>query len=153
MARDVAPAGRPWVPSLPKPRSLARPQQPAQSEAESRLLRALEQPGCPVCSASREDHERYFFWFFAESYRQPFTRDALTRSLGFCVGHADAPARMDVGTAQLTYVYEILVRRIRELFERPPAGHGRREGGARRGRDGVAAGRARFAGSLRGRMQ
>lgn len=105
-------------------RRLARtraPQIRARTDPELRVLHALERPGCPICHESGGADRHYFFWFFAESYYESFTLDALTRSLGFCLGHGDVLARMTVGASQLTFVHEVLVQRARAALRDPPA--------------------------------
>jgi hypothetical protein len=119
VARDTVPADRRWVPALLTWGRRAPSQRAQLNEGENRLLRALEQPGCPVCHESRHDRGHYFFWFFAESYYQSSTLDALERSLGFCLGHADMLARRGAGGSQLTYVHDIVVRRARALLAEP----------------------------------
>lgn len=92
---------------------------------EARLVAALQEEGCPICDdiAGRDDH--YFFWFFNESYYEPFSLDGLTRSLGFCLAHGARLARSPVGAYQLAAVHEVLTRRIHALLSAYPAGQTR----------------------------
>ncbi len=77
------------------------------------LLAALRREGCPICH-DLGDHDRgYFFWFFNENYFEAHTLDGLTRSWGFCRGHAATLTRKVGGVYQLAAVYRVLVARLR----------------------------------------
>ncbi len=106
----------------PRRRSAARPR----GEPELRLLHALAEAGCPICCESRRVDSSYFFWFFNESYYASFTLDALHRSLGFCLGHAEVLSSAQTGAAQLAYVHHVLVRRVRLALAADAAGQGGR---------------------------
>jgi hypothetical protein len=80
-------------------------------DVETLLFLARE--GCPICHAGARSDEPCFFWFFNESYCEPHTLDALEKSLGFCLSHAELLGRTTTGAPQLTTVFEILVRRVR----------------------------------------
>lgn len=94
------------------------------------LLAALEEERCPVCHLIAGSDDHYFFWFFNESYYEPFSLDGLTRSLGFCLAHGTRLTRSSVGAYQLAAVHEVLVRRIRAMLSGHPAGPRRGEGPA-----------------------
>lgn len=106
---------------LPGGRSWKRGGSP-RSESEARLLRLIGQSGCPICHESADHDKTYFFWFLNENYYEPFTIDALTRSLGFCLAHGDMLVRTLAGGSALRYVHELLTWRVlRVLDERTRA--------------------------------
>jgi hypothetical protein len=89
---------------------------------ETQLLAALAEEGCPICHEVAASDDSYFFWFFNENYYEAFTLNGLTRSLGFCVAHAERLVRTAVGSYQLAAVHEVLVRRIRAMLSDHPSG-------------------------------
>ncbi len=85
---------------------------PELSYWEIRILSALNEEGCPVCHEIAGSDRHYFFWFFNEQYSFPRTLDRMTRSLGFCLAHGTYLTRNSLDSHQLTFVHEILARRI-----------------------------------------
>lgn len=92
------------------------------SYEQLRLLDTLDREGCPVCHEVAGHDATYFFWFFNESYLELHTLDALTRSLGFCPGHAAMLSRSSLGAYQLAAVHRVLASRLRSALAagRPP---------------------------------
>lgn len=84
---------------------------------ERQLLRALNQNGCPVCDHLRDHETDFRFWFNAERYHQREMLDALTNSLGFCVGHGKFLAESSQSNSPMTAAHEIVSRRVRSQFE------------------------------------
>jgi hypothetical protein len=82
------------------------------------MLGALRFDGCPVCRDLRAHDRSYFFWFFNENYFESHTLDGLTRSWGFCRGHAATLTRQAGGAYALAAVHRFLVVRLRAVLAR-----------------------------------
>ncbi len=52
------------------------------------ILRALNQPGCPVCRVQREWSARFFYWLVNQNYYVEASVIALKESGGLCRAHA-----------------------------------------------------------------
>jgi hypothetical protein len=59
----------------------------SRGHAETALVNALANEGCPVCRTNADHDDRYFFWFLHENYSQIEVIERLIRSLGFCMAH------------------------------------------------------------------
>ncbi len=53
-----------------------------------KVREALRQDGCPVCRVAAESAHRYLTGFLYEQVTDPFVREELLQSRGFCVHHA-----------------------------------------------------------------
>lgn len=99
-----------------EPRNDAGDPRDAKSYEAVHLLAALGRDGCPVCHDLGGHDRGYFFWFFNENYFEAHTLDGLTRSWGFCRGHAASLTRKVGGAYQLAAVYRVLVSRLRAVL-------------------------------------
>jgi hypothetical protein len=80
------------------------------------VFTSLEQEGCPLCREVAGHDDEFFFWFFNENYFEPFTLDALTQSLGFCLTHSSRLLATTAGSYALAAVHRVLVARAREAL-------------------------------------
>jgi hypothetical protein len=81
--------------------------------AETALLSALAEDGCPVCRTSAGHDDRYFFSFLHENYAQIEVIERLIRSLGFCLAHGSSLlTRIDEAASQLAVVHEAIARHL-----------------------------------------
>ncbi len=72
----------------------------------------LQREGCPICHATANSDDRFFFWFFTEQYYTSHMLDHLDRSHGFCVAHAARIVSTGTGGHQLVGAYRVLVERM-----------------------------------------
>jgi hypothetical protein len=77
------------------------------------LLRGLEHPGCPICRDYIGEDEKFFFWYFAESYFERENLDQVTRALGFCRSHGAYILRTGGARSQVAILHDFAARRIR----------------------------------------
>jgi hypothetical protein len=73
---------------------------------------------CLVCRRISKWDEKYRFWFLHENYSFPETLEHLTRSLGFCFFHGAQAALDPSGQSSLTFVHNVLARRVGEMLSR-----------------------------------
>jgi hypothetical protein len=77
------------------------------------LLRGLEHPGCPICRDYVGEEDKFFFWYFAESYFERQNLDQVTHALGFCRSHGAYIVRADGARSQIAFLHAFAARRIR----------------------------------------
>lgn len=83
---------------------------------ELEILEALSKEGCPVCSILADSDQRYFFWFLHEGHLEPTVLREVTRSLGFCVAHADYLIQSGAVGSELASVHHHLARELRSIL-------------------------------------
>jgi hypothetical protein len=78
----------------------------------------LEGEHCLICRRISKWDEKYRFWFLHENYSFPETLEHLTRSLGFCFFHGAQAALDPSGQSSLTFVHNVLARRVGAMLSR-----------------------------------
>jgi len=89
------------------------------SEPENSVLsQILKGERCSICRQISTWDEKYRFWFLHENYSLPETLEHLTRSLGFCFFHGAQAALDPSGQSSLTFVHNVLTRRVGTILSR-----------------------------------
>ena len=91
---------------------------PARESEESGPSQILTAEGCFICRRISTWDEKYRFWFLHENYSFPETLERLTHSLGFCFFHGAQAALDPSGQSSLTFVHNVLARRVGTIISR-----------------------------------
>jgi hypothetical protein len=92
----------------------------ARETEESGSSQVQADEGCPLCRRTSIWDEKHRFWFLHENYSFPETLERLTRSLGVCFFHGAHAALDPSGQSSLTFVHNVLARRVGAILSRDP---------------------------------
>lgn len=96
------------------------------------ILKLLARRGCPICSGCHDELERYWFWFFNESYGEASVAAQYIASYGFCPEHTRAIARRGA-VWPISVIYDWTLRNTLPALRqaRQALGEGERSDGIR----------------------